>query len=53
MMLREVAELLLSVGAYDSIKLDGGGLATLGARDSDRQPHLLSRPSHTKIPGRQ
>ncbi len=40
-------------GAHDAIELDGGGSATLAGRDAQERPCLLSRPVHTKIPGRQ
>lgn len=51
--LKETADLLIRLGATDAIQLDGGGSSILAARDDRGRPVLLSRPCHTKIPGRQ
>jgi hypothetical protein len=53
MTLRELSETLLRLGASDAIQLDGGGSSILSARDNAGRAVLLSRPCHTKIPGRQ
>ena len=53
MTLKETADLLLERGAHDAIELDGGGSASLAVRDAGGSSILLSRPSHTRIPGRQ
>lgn len=47
--LNELAELLISLGAYDAINLDGGGSSTL-VRESAGKSSLLNAPLHTKIP---
>lgn len=52
MSLRELAALFISLGSADAIHLDGGGSAAMAARDERDRPALLSRPCHTKIPGR-
>jgi hypothetical protein len=51
--LRELAELLLELGASDAIELDGGGSATLAVRADDGNVELLNSPIHQRIPGRE
>ncbi len=53
MTLRELSRFLLQLGVEDAIQLDGGGSSTLAARDDAGRAVLLSRPCHTKVPGRQ
>ena len=53
MTLGELADTLVGLGASAAIQLDGGGSSTLAARDESGRAVLLSRPCHTKIPGRQ
>lgn len=53
MTLRELARFLVQIGVEDAIQLDGGGSATMIARDGAGDAILLNRPCHTKVPGRQ
>jgi hypothetical protein len=53
MTLRELSRFLVQLGVEDAIQLDGGGSSTLAARDGAGSAVLLSRPCHTKVPGRQ
>jgi len=47
--LNELAELLISLGAYNAINLDGGGSSTL-VIENEGTAMLLNSPLHTKIP---
>jgi hypothetical protein len=47
-----LGEFLVELGADEALELDGGGSATMAAT-LDGEVELLSRPSHTRIPGRQ
>lgn len=47
-----VGRLMLERGVEDAIEFDGGGSATMVGR-VDGTLELLSRPSHTRIPGRE
>ncbi len=51
--LRELAELLLSLGAYNAMNLDGGGSSTMVIRGRDGQPRVLNSPIDQYIPGRE
>ncbi|MDM8532500.1 phosphodiester glycosidase family protein [Anaerolineales bacterium HSG25] len=45
----EMTELLLSLGAYQAIKFDGGGSATLAVAD-ETGTRLLNAPIHARVP---
>lgn len=51
--LDDLADLFIKLGASDAVNLDGGGSATLAYRTDTGEKRLLSRPCHTKLPGRQ
>ena len=53
MTLAELAQLMLDLGAYDAMNLDGGGSSTLVIRGSDGQPRILNSPIDLYIPGRE
>ncbi len=48
--LNELANLLLDIGAYNAINLDGGGSSTLVTQQASGKALLLNAPFHTKIP---
>lgn len=48
----ELAEILLKLGAYNALNLDGGGSTTL-ARATPTGAEILNSPVHTKIPMRE
>ncbi|HEX8322803.1 MAG TPA: phosphodiester glycosidase family protein [Tepidisphaeraceae bacterium] len=50
--LRDLARFLGELGATEAIELDGGGSSVLAVQ-GNVGPEVLSRPCHTKIPGRQ
>ena len=50
--LTELVDLVVDIGAYDAINLDGGGSTTLVMEESSR-PQILNAPIHTRIPMRQ
>lgn len=50
--LAELAEIVIELGAYTALNLDGGGSTTLVVANR-RGPHLLNSPIHTKLPMRQ
>ena len=52
MTLRELANLLLSLGAWNALNFDGGGSSTLVAQQ-DGEWQVLNSPIHTGIPRRQ
>ena len=49
MSLDELGKLLINLGAYNAINLDGGGSSTLVTQNGN-QAKLLNAPFHTKIP---
>jgi hypothetical protein len=49
--LEELAAILIEYGAYDAIRLDEGGSATLAAEGPDGRPLLLNCPINSRIPG--
>lgn len=51
--LPEFSALLVELGVYDAIELDGGGSATMVVRDEDGEPRVLNSPIHTRLPGRE
>lgn len=51
--LPELSALLVELGAYDAIELDGGGSATMVTTDEDGEPRVLNSPIHSRIPGRE
>lgn len=51
--LPELGEVLLELGVYDAVELDGGGSATLVVEDDDGSPLVLNSPIHMRIPGRE
>jgi hypothetical protein len=50
--LGELREILLQLGVYTALNLDGGGSTTLVAA-IDSKPKVLNSPIHTRIPTRQ
>lgn len=50
--LHRLAELMAMRSIVDAIELDGGGSATLAAKE-EGSVKLLNRPAHTKLPGRE
>ncbi len=53
MTVRELADLMVSVGAYYAMNLDGGGSSTLVVRGPDGQPRVLNSPIADYMPGRE
>jgi hypothetical protein len=53
MTLKELADLMLSIGADYAMNLDGGGSSTLVVRDHDGKPRVLNSPIDNYIPGRE
>ena len=49
--LAEAAELLLELGAFTAIQLDGGGSSTLVRSDTDGGARVVSSPANFKVPG--
>jgi exopolysaccharide biosynthesis protein len=49
----EMADLLLSQGAYTAMALDGGGSSTLVIEGVDRLPRLLNTPVNENTPKRE
>lgn len=49
MSLNELGKLLISLGAYNAINMDGGGSSTLVTQNKEKAS-LLNAPFHTKIP---
>ena len=47
-----VGQLMIERGVDDALEFDGGGSATMVGQINDQQ-ELLSRPAHTRIPGRE
>jgi len=51
--LQELANLMISLGAYYAMNLDGGGSSTMVVEGKDRQPRVLNSPIDNYIPGRE
>ncbi len=51
MTLRELAELMRSIGASYAMNLDGGGSSTLVVQGASGQPRVLNSPIDLRIPG--
>ena len=51
--LAELAEIVAEYGGYTALNLDGGGSATLVARDKSGKPVVLNSPIDNRIPGRE
>jgi hypothetical protein len=51
--LEELAEILVSLGAFEAINLDGGGSSTMVMENSGGNPRILNTPINQGIPGRQ
>lgn len=51
--LPELAELVIELGGYDAINLDGGGSATLVMAGENGEPVQLGSAIHTRIPARE
>lgn len=48
-----LTDLFLELGAVDAINLDGGGSSTLVRASPDGSAHVLNRPIHVGVPGRE
>ncbi len=53
MTVKELAELMRSVGGYYAMNLDGGGSSTLVVHGANGQPRVLNSPIDNRIPGRE
>ncbi len=53
MTLTELATLMIELGAYYAMNLDGGGSSTLVVRGADGSPRVLNSPIDLYIPGRE
>ncbi len=53
MTLRELANLMISLGAQYAMNLDGGGSSTMVIAGADGQPSVLNSPIDNYIPGRE
>jgi uncharacterized protein YigE (DUF2233 family) len=51
--LTELANLLIEVGVYQAMNLDGGGSSTLVVQGANGKAQVLNSPIHTSIPGRE
>lgn len=51
--LTEISQILLDIGVYNAINLDGGGSSTLVVKDENGNPLILNSPIHQHIPGRE
>jgi hypothetical protein len=51
--LKELADLMISLGAYYAMNLDGGGSSTMAVQGGDGQPRILNSPIDNYIPGRE
>jgi hypothetical protein len=49
----ELVELLVQLGAFNAINLDGGGSTTLVAETRKGRWTVLNSPAHTRVPGRE
>ncbi len=52
MMVTELVQIMLDLGAHMALNLDGGGSTTL-VTATDRAPQILNRPIDANIPGRE
>ena len=50
---REMADLMISLGAQNAMNLDGGGSSTLVVEGKDGRPRILNSPIDNYIPGRE
>ncbi len=53
MTVKELANLMLSVGAMYAMDLDGGGSSTMVVQGANGQPRVLNSPIDQQIPGRE
>ncbi len=53
MTLRELADLMVSLGAQYAMNLDGGGSSTMVVQGANGQPQVLNSPIDNYIPGRE
>jgi len=53
MTIKELADLMQSLGAHYAMNLDGGGSSTMVVRGSDGKPRVLNSPIDNRIPGRE
>jgi hypothetical protein len=51
--LKELADLMISLGAQYAMNLDGGGSSTMVVEGRDGQPRVLNSPIDNYIPGRE
>jgi hypothetical protein len=49
--LAEAADLLLELGAFTAVQLDGGGSSTLVRADASGGAHVVNTPANFKVPG--
>lgn len=50
--LEDLADIMVQLGVYDAIELDGGGSATMAVAN-DTGVEVINRPSHTNLPDRE
>lgn len=50
MSLKELSRLLIELGGWNALALDGGGSATMGIREANGDPRILNCPIHGKHP---
>jgi hypothetical protein len=51
--LKEVASLMVHLGAWRALNLDGGGSSTLVVEGADGEAEVLNAPYHTRVPMRE
>ncbi len=51
--LKELAALMVHLGAWRGLNLDGGGSSTLVVEGKDGKPDVLNAPYHTRVPMRE
>ena len=51
--LAELARLMLELGAYNAMNLDGGGSSAMVVQGNNGQPRVLNSPIDNQIPGRE
>ena len=51
--LEELAQLMINLGAYTAMNLDGGGSSTMVMEDENQNPKVLNSPINNQIPGRE
>jgi exopolysaccharide biosynthesis protein len=49
----ELADLMISLGAYTAVNMDGGGSSTMVIRGFDGQPRVINTPVDSNIPGKE